>query len=48
MGSYCNVMLYFTAVNNYKPTYQFPDDDDKSDTKSVNGKCSKFSFVVQI
>ncbi|XP_052235392.1 uncharacterized protein LOC127847484 isoform X10 [Dreissena polymorpha] len=24
------------AVNNYKPTYQFPDDEDKSDTRSVD------------
>ncbi|XP_052767527.1 serine/arginine repetitive matrix protein 2-like isoform X6 [Mya arenaria] len=26
---------YDTAENNYKPTYQFPEDEDKSDSKSV-------------
>lgn len=31
-------MIYISAVNNYKPTYQFPDDEDKSDSKSVDGK----------
>lgn len=30
--------LIVSATNNYKPTYQWQDDDDKSDTKSVDGR----------
>ncbi|KAL4239958.1 Sorbin and SH3 domain-containing protein 1 [Mactra antiquata] len=31
------------AMNNYKPTYQWPDDDDKSDSKSVDVTSSETS-----
>lgn len=41
-----HIIFNIAATNNYKPTYQFPDDDD--DTKSLDGSVFLYMYIIQL